>query len=195
MWAIWIGGNELTFSNGRWDATKTKQMIKQRLLAYAQMMSYVARKVWGVQELLYHIDGTNTCIGTLERLTLSQSIMCRVFTSRDMFWFCQVHPREPATLSLPCPSWLCVVTWHWNKDVSSVAKKKKKRGREGIIAYERTPLIHPTYKLGPTTNSWQLIPYLLRLDQPGSLELIPTSIQPTLHYWGAARWWPLLQKK
>ena len=85
MWAIWIGGNELTFSNGRWDATKTKQMIKQRLLAYAQMMSYVARKVWGVQELLYHIDGTNTCIGTLERLTLSQSIMCRVFTSRDMF--------------------------------------------------------------------------------------------------------------
>ena len=36
------------------------------------------------------------CIGTLEHPMLAWSIMYRVLTSHDMFWFHRVHLIEPA---------------------------------------------------------------------------------------------------
>lgn len=57
-----------------------------------------------------------------------------MYTDRGVSWFHYVHPRESATLSLTCPLWLCIGSWHWSKAFQlSQNKTKRKLGTSPLF--------------------------------------------------------------
>ena len=91
MWTIWIEMSDLTFNNTRWDDTKTKSTMWQKLLEYGKitwevackdvnrvlsimMQSRMVTKFGELKNFSTTKMALTPCIGTLEHLTwLGQS--------------------------------------------------------------------------------------------------------------------------